>query len=324
MENVACDFCGSDETVFVTQQGDKLHNTTDELFTIVKCAQCGLHYTNPRPEQSEIGRYYSEFYAFHASESKFKRLFSNIATKFVNSPLSVVLNIFPFVAPRFVPYIKPTINDPVIDYYSNGGVGDFLDIGCGAGIFAHFWGGEGAVVEYQKLFNVYGVEVSSRARDVLNASGIEAWEDLDSVPKDKQFGMIRMNWSLEHVHSPAQYFKFLYDHLISGGRAMISVPNYDGMIYKLAPDCVELPIHLYHFRPIDIKNYASRFGFKVVSLRTFSYPYMYIEASRTGLLTNVFSDIVSFKKAKQFSSVMELFDKSGLGNDMIVILEIDN
>ena len=49
MEQVACDFCGCAEATAVTRQTDVLHHTTDEMFTIVSCNQCGLHYLNPRP-----------------------------------------------------------------------------------------------------------------------------------------------------------------------------------------------------------------------------------------------------------------------------------
>jgi len=43
LETIACDFCGSDDVVPVVRQTDKVHRTTDELFTIVRCAACGLH-----------------------------------------------------------------------------------------------------------------------------------------------------------------------------------------------------------------------------------------------------------------------------------------
>ena len=321
LETVTCDYCNSSETNFIAKQGDKLHHTTDEKFFIVQCLNCGLNYTNLRPLASEIGRYYSEEYAFHTVPSKLKKLFGLLAIKIINGPFSVLLNALPFISSRFIPYIKPNISDPVIDYYKLGGAGDFLDIGCGAGSSAHFWNVNGAL---QKLFNVAGIEVSHRARNTLSEAGIENWSGLDSVPKDRRFGMIRMNWSLEHVHSPSEYFAFMRDHLQPGGRVMIAVPNYDGLIYKVAPDCVELPIHLYHFRPADIRNYASRFGFKVRSLRTFSYPQMYISASKAGLLADSFKETMTLKMAKSFQLTTKMFDEVGFGKDMIAVLELNS
>jgi len=324
MEDVNCDYCGSGEAIFVAKQSDKLHHTTDELFNIVKCCDCGLNYTNPRPSTSEIGRYYSEEYSFHAVPSSIKKLVSLLVVKVINGPFSVLVNTLPFISSKFIPYVKPIISDPVIDYYKSSGAGDFLDIGCGAGSSAHFWNTNGALVEYRKLFKVAGIEVSDRARKVLSEEGIENWAGLDLVPKNRRFGMIRMNWSLEHVHSPTEYFSFIRNHLLPGGRVIIAVPNYDGLIYKVAPDCVELPIHLYHFRPVDIRNYALRFGFKVRSLQTFSYPQMYISASKAGLLADSFKEIMTLKAAKSFQLITKMFDEVGCGNDMLVELELDS
>ena len=45
VETVACDFCGSAEATPVARQTDLLHRTTEEFFTIVRCADCGLQYT---------------------------------------------------------------------------------------------------------------------------------------------------------------------------------------------------------------------------------------------------------------------------------------
>ena len=323
MEIVNCDFCGSDDTTLIAKQSDKLHNTTEEFFNIVKCGNCGLNYTNPRPDIYEIGNYYSDSYAFHSVPSKFHQLFSTFVTKVVNSPFSIFVGILPILASRLIPFIKPDIPDPVLEYYEGGGEGDFLDIGCGSGNTAHFWGRKGAILEYQKKVKVSGIEVSGIAREKLNDTGIEHWDSLNTVPDDRRFGMIRMNWSLEHVHSPSQYFSFMHKHLLQNGRVMISVPNYDGLIYKMAPDCVELPIHLYHFRTADIQNYALSNGFKVKSIRTFSYPQMFISASESGLLPDNFKNNIKFKHAKAFQCMTKVFDNAGYGNDMIVVLQRD-
>ena len=100
-----------------------------------------------------------------------------------------------------------------------------LDIGCGAGASAHFWGRNGALLSYRRITKVAGVEIHDRARESLAAEGVEVWHDIEEIPQDQLFGMIRMNWSLEHVYSPKRYFEFIRDHLEKGGRAVITVPN---------------------------------------------------------------------------------------------------
>jgi SAM-dependent methyltransferase len=321
MESVACDYCGSVETVPVTRQTDLLHRTTEVFFTIVRCTGCGLQYTNPRPEPAEIGRYYAQGYSFHVALSPLRRAAAALAERVANGPLAAIAGLLPGIGRRLALYVKPSIADPVRSYYAAGGVGTMLDIGCGAGASAHFWGDRGALLAYRRITKVAGVEVADRARESLAAEGVEAWRDIADVPEGRRFGLIRMNWSLEHVYSPLRYFSFLRDRLETGGRAVIAVPNYDGLIYRLAPDCVELPIHLYHFRPQDIENYAARCGLRVLELRTFSYPQMFVAAAQAGLFPDAFADQLNVRQASDFQSMLARFDRAGWGNDMIVVLE---
>lgn len=323
METVACDYCGTVESVEVAQQTDKLHHTSDKLFTIVRCTSCGLQYTNPRPGRDDIGHYYAASYAFHAEPSKLRSLLAVIARFCANRPLAALLDIIPPLGRRLIPYVQPDIADPVQAYYTQGGKGTFLDIGCGAGVSAHFWGTSGSLQAYRRLTDVAGIEVAAAAREKLTVSGIEAWDSLDAVPESRRFGMIRMNWSLEHVHSPDRYFAFLRNRLTPGGKAVIAVPNYDGMIYRLAPDCVELPIHLYHFRPVDLQKYAARHGLRITDLQTFSYPQMFCAAAQAGLLPEQFAGFTGLRQAQAVQSILNKFDQAGWGNDMIAILAPD-
>lgn len=319
---VACDFCGSAEATSVARQTDLLHRTTEELFTIVRCVDCGLQYTNPRPSSDEMGRYYADGYSFHAAPSRLRRFAAVAAERLVNGPFAPVADLLPALGRRLAAHVRPSIPDPVRAYYRAGGDGAMLDIGCGAGLNAHFWGERGALLAYRHLAEVAGIEIALRAREQLTANGIEAWGDLEFVPGQRRFGIIRMNWSLEHVHSPARYFEFLREHLKPDGRAVIAVPNYDGLIYRLAPDCVELPIHLYHFRPCDIENYAQRFGLRIIELRTFSYPQMFVAAAQAGLFSPAFVVPKGVRDALLFQSTLNCFDHSGWGNDMLTILTL--
>lgn len=263
-ESVVCDYCGCDKTIQITRQTDVIHKTTNEVFNIVQCANCGLLFTNPRPSSQDIDLYYSEAYSYHNAPSALKTIAYSVAEYVAkNDFLAGLAGLLPGIGNKLAPFVKPFVVDPVRKYYANGGKGVMLDIGCGAGFSAHFWGSRGGILSYQLITDVAGVEISSKARESLGAKGVEVYADIDTVPTSRMFGVIRMNWSLEHVHSPARYFQYIKDHLEEGGQAVIAVPNYEGLLYKLAPDSVELPIHLYHFRPSDIENYAHKFGLQI-------------------------------------------------------------
>jgi SAM-dependent methyltransferase len=321
LEYVVCDYCGGDETEKVAQQTDLLHHTTEEIFIIVKCVACGLHYTNPRPSPAEIGRYYAETYSYHVAPSAIRSLAYRLAGCVANNELlAFFAGLIPDIGHRLVPFVKPTIADPVRIYQQQGGRGTMLDIGCGSGANANFWGTKASLLSYRKSMNVVGVEVNNRARLLLIAKGVEVFAEIEDIVKSRLFGVIRMNWSLEHVHSPARYFEFISNHLEKDGRAIIAVPNYQGLLYQLAPNCVELPIHLYHFRAEDIKNYAKRYGLRVRESHTFSYPGMFSTGAQAGMFSDAFTRRFSLREARQFQSALARFDRAGWGNDMVAVI----
>jgi SAM-dependent methyltransferase len=322
MEQVSCDFCGEREYTTVTRQTDILHRTTDEVFTIVSCNRCGLHYLNPRPTRGEIGRYYAEQYSFHAAPSRFKLLAADILDAVANSPLHWLFCCVPYLNRKLSARVKPRIADPVLRHLAPGTQRRILDIGCGSGLSAHFWGYRGSLQYYRRVASVCGVEVDDDARRVLGDSGIQAFRSIDDIPAAERFDVIRMNWSLEHVHSPASYFRFIAAHLADGGKAIVAVPNYDGLLYRIARDCVEVPIHLYHFRRQDVLNYADKFGLALAEFQSFSYPQMFVVAAQAcAALPGALGASLGLHEARQLQRLLSKFDALGLGNDMVAILE---
>lgn len=317
MQQVICDFCGSRNYKVITKQTDIYHHTTNEYFTVVECKSCGLTFTNPRPNESEIGKYYSAQYDFHSSKSNMKLLLLGIIEKITNSKLlNKLFYYIPFLNKKLVTYVKPNIKDPVLKYLDN--TKALLDIGCGSGLSAHFWGEKGSLQNYKNYTDVYGVEISDLARKELEYKGITAFKSIDNVPEHLKFDIIRMNWSLEHVHSPRKFFEFIKAHLNKDGVAIILVPNMEGLMYKIAVDSIELPIHLYHFKYADMLNYADKNTLKVENFQTFSYPQMYrFLCKQHSGLDDIFGDI-SLSEAVSFQKTLSRFDKLGLGNDMLI------
>lgn len=58
---VKCNLCDKDETTLYFEVEEKI-TTKREKFNIVKCKNCGLIYTNPRPPKDVILRYYPAEY----------------------------------------------------------------------------------------------------------------------------------------------------------------------------------------------------------------------------------------------------------------------
>ena len=323
METVNCDLCGSKNYKIVTKQTDLIHKTTKDYFSIVECENCGLNYTNPRPSPKEIGAFYSKNYTFHHVSGLRALLKSSIIGKLIrwiaNSPFAYIFFFIPPISNLLASQVKPKIQDPVIKYIKERKINFFLDIGCGSGINSHFWGADSALIKCNRITEVFGCEPDESSRKFLNANGIHCWSRIEEVEKDKKFDLIRMNWSMEHVHEPSKYFEFFDNHLSSEGRAIIAVPNYKGLIYHLAPNCVELPIHLYHFSEDNLRSYSTKHNLELTSSVTFSYPEMFLFANEIGLLpSRSFSRGIIF--AKKLQNILNIFDKFGMGNDIVVTI----
>jgi SAM-dependent methyltransferase len=321
MESIPCDLCGGASASFVTRQKDVFHRTTDEYFSIVRCEQCGLCFTNPRPPVQEMARHYPADYSFHERAPRSKVLARRILDRVANSPLANLFAWCPPISRQLAVRIKPSVADPVMAAFRAGLTDGLLDIGSGSGDHANIWGHSGGVKAYRRLMPVAAIDTSEVARTHLRAFDIETWPDIESVPEGRTWSIIRMNWSLEHVHRPSSYFDFISKHLRLDGRAMICVPNYDGLLYRLAPDCVEVPVHLYHFTPRHIEMYALRFGLRMQQLVTFSYPASFFLAVDAGLLPSLFGSNRGVREARLFNQVLSRFDSAGYGNDIVAVLE---
>jgi uncharacterized Zn finger protein len=59
MEVVACDLCDSTEHSFFLRSKDFV-TKKEGLFSVVRCKECGLIFTNPRPDKKEILNYYPD------------------------------------------------------------------------------------------------------------------------------------------------------------------------------------------------------------------------------------------------------------------------
>lgn len=325
METISCDFCGSDKFEKVTSQTDILHKTTKDFFNIVECSQCKLNFLNPRPTPHEIGAYYAGEYSFHQFNSKLKSFLSLILDYIANSFFAYLFIFFPRKIQKMLAQrIRPKIQDPILENIKSSSGKNVLDIGCGSGINAHFWGASGSLVNYKNYANAYGVEVEQNSRKHLANHDIKAFASLEELEKYSlehklKFDFIRMNWSLEHVHSPTKYFDSMKKLLKDDGTILIAVPHYDGFLYRMARDLVEVPIHLFHFKLKDIENYAQKFGLKIIGHQTFSYPGFLMYAGEVYSPFRQFSEL-SLLEALSLKKFLDKLDQMEMGNDIIIQL----
>ena len=319
MEKVICNFCSSEEYKFIASSKDYLHNTSSEIFTIVECIKCGLCYTNPRPKENDMDKYYSTNYSFFGDENIFRilyHLFFIIISK--SRFLCSFLNFIPFFRKKIILHLKPKkMKNPQIINNNE----YFLDIGSGSGIgYTHWWGRNGSLKTYYKNNkNIYAVEPNKESHKILKKYTKESYLSIDEIPLSLKFDKIRLNWSLEHVHNPQKFFSFLSNKLKSTGDALICIPNFGGHIYQIDPSNSELPIHLFHFKYKNILDYCNKNKLEIIFFKTFSYSSMYY-------LSSLLFEHNYFKKfydmpindLRDFQNELDLIDKNNNGNDMVI------
>ena len=105
-----CPICNSVSLNLYIKSQD--FSVSKEEFNIVKCSDCGFHFTNPRPKDNELGKYYaSDHYISHnnASNSIFEKTYQLVRKIAIIGKYNLITGLITR--------------------------GSILDIGCGTGDF---------------------------------------------------------------------------------------------------------------------------------------------------------------------------------------------
>ncbi len=259
------------------------YTVSQEKFNIVECTNCGMHFTNPIPVEEEIGAYYkSESYISHSSTNK------GLINKIYQQVRKITLN-------RKLKLIRRLAKGKRV-----------LDIGAGTGHFLDKL--------TQSGYDAIGLEPDADARQFAKdhfSVNIQDLSELYNLEK-KSLDVVTMWHVLEHVYDLQKDVKQISELLKGDGVLVIAVPNmgsYDAKYYKEYWAAYDLPIHLYHFTPNDIKNLFSKFGFDLVEVLPMKFDSYYIsmlsEKYRGGNIINaIIRGFISNIKAKEgeFSS----------------------
>ena len=130
-----CLICSSKKSVAYLEVPNRFN--VEEKFNLVKCADCGFVFLNPRPAEDEIGKYYeSEEYQPHRLERK-----------------TLLDRLYGFIRTRNNRYKRKQIEKFVEK-------GSILDFGCGSGEFLSEMKEAG--------WQVCGVEPAQKPREFAN------------------------------------------------------------------------------------------------------------------------------------------------------------
>ena len=288
-----CPYCESNNSSLYLELKD--YFLTQEEFKVVKCIDCGLLYTTPRPQSDKLGEYYkSDDYLSH-KENK---------NGFI---------------PRIYEFVKSFNLKHKLKIATKGKEkGNILDIGCGVGDFL--------LCSKQAGWSVEGIEPSDEAKKIAESrlqTHIHNPQDIALLPSCS-YDVITMWHVLEHVEDIKTEVSHLHRMLKPSGRLVVAVPNYrsyDAQYYKDKWAAWDVPRHLSHFDRETMKNVFSNFNDLILNnITTLKWDSYYIsflseKYMRHGLplLRGAFRGFISNVKAcgsKEYSTLVYVFEKS--------------
>ena len=287
-----CPVCNSH--TFVPFLTCKDYTVSKQDFNIVSCTNCNFKFTDPRPEDENLGDYYkSEEYISHSNTSK------GIVSKLYH----IVRN-----------YTLKNKIRLVSKYVSRGTI---IDYGCGTGMFLN--------ICKQNGWKTYGMEPDSGAGKIASEMGLRVLNNKQSLKESigsSQVDAITLWHVLEHVTDLNETLTFFKETLKQEGVLIIAVPNYtsyDAEHYRQYWAAYDLPRHLYHFEINTISKLLLPYGFKLIETKPMKFDSFYVsmlsEKYKTGsvkylsaFLTGLKSNLKA-KSTKDYSSVIYVFKK---------------
>lgn len=239
LEYVNCNLCKSNNfKKLYSVKADSGFSYPHPL-TYVKCNNCGLVYTNPRPVLKRIREQYeSELYHPKISGKSINYLGDILKANF-----------------------KKLI---FIEKYKK--QGKLLDVGCASGI----------LLDLARLrgWDVCGVEFAETTSKVAkNDFKLNVFNGVleDSDFKSNFFDLIVSFNTLEHMRDPFSFLKKSHTLLKKEGLLIVETPSLDSIHYSLFGKkwgpASDLSQHLYLFNKKNLKKMLEKAGFEVIGLK---------------------------------------------------------
>lgn len=207
-----------------------------EGFDFVTCDDCGCLYVNPVPTDDLLTMYYDGFSSMEFFHENILKPTEDERKK-----------IFHRRAQDMKPFVK---------------TGDkILEIGSSIGFFI-----EAALKEG---WDVSGVEINSNLVEYTkNKFNVPIYQGMfEHVSFDHCYDMVVMWEVLEHIVEPYGLLKKIAQALPQGGRFVGTLPNIDGIEFKVCGkdhEMIEAPGHLNYFSIRTLEKLFDRAGFKLI------------------------------------------------------------
>ncbi len=242
----ACLLCGGARCEVLFRGSDRLYRTTDRIFAVVRCTDCGLLRLDPQPAPDELHHYYPRNYWFSPDE--------NAASRLEEAYRRVVLR-------DHVGFVERALEGSAAQ-------GPILDAGCGGGLFLGLMRERG--------FRTLGLDISREAASIAwRRLGVPAvCALLPHAPFPAQScAAVTMFHVVEHLDDPRAHLLAAGQLLQPGGRLIVQTPDANCWQLRVLGhrwNGLDIPRHLHDFRAADLERLVESCGFEVVRRKHFS------------------------------------------------------
>jgi len=273
-----CPICNSNQFELFLETKD--YFLTKENFKLVQCSSCSFVFTNPRPPDDKLSKYYqSSDYLSHTAR---KRNMKDLAYQYLRS-------------------INIRRKFKLIKQFSRGN--NILDFGSGTGELLNYF--------KKKGWNVVGIEPNEDARKFsVNKYKIDVYDEKQlNKLKENSFDVITLWHVLEHVPDLNETLHKIKRALTGKGYLFVAVPNIESpgfYKYKEKWAALDVPRHLYHFSPKTLSLLLENHGFIIIDKKPMLFDAYYVSLlsesykhKKLKYLAAMINGFVSNKKAKK-------------------------
>jgi 2-polyprenyl-3-methyl-5-hydroxy-6-metoxy-1,4-benzoquinol methylase len=236
---------------------------------LLRCDQCDLIFTAPASAQPAPELLYEDYYK------------NEMANRF-NPVVEFVVRLFRFFRAFKVFTLSPRAKT-------------VLDVGSGRGWMLYY------LKKYYGYARTAGTQISKNALDFSRDKlGLEIYDkELPELSLGREvFDIITIWHVLEHLKEPEKYIEKIRDLLKNDGKLIIEVPNFDSWTRRLAGKywlSLDLDYHTHFFTSKSLAGLLEKYGFRSVSMHTFSLEYSAFTSAQSLISLLTGSDSLFFK-----------------------------
>jgi 2-polyprenyl-3-methyl-5-hydroxy-6-metoxy-1,4-benzoquinol methylase len=263
LETIACDLCGSSQTTVVFSCNG-FPDDIAEPQNVVRCNECSLLFTCPRPGRDAVTRLYQKYYLSNEHAGN--------GNSFIRRH-PALRRLWHLFCGQYLGYVLKKAT------------GRVLEIGCGTG----------GLLEELSLNGCepHGIELNPDSVEICRKKGLDVRAgDLNDFDFDENYFDAIVLWHvIEHVPSPTTTMEKIRKILKPGGAVYLFAPNAGSYLARIFGDKWfpwQIPFHFYHFTPRTFRAISQKCNFTVTRLKAvtpeyyLAYSYDLWEKSKLG------------------------------------------